>query len=88
MDDELTSIEIETLWRLADQPAPATPENNPPSAQFASLRLRVQAAMVELVLRKLYREAATTPRREDLLVLLASAHPRLRTLGIRLSGLL
>lgn len=87
MDDQLTSTEIETLWRLADQAAPA-PLPLPPSTKFAGLQPRVQAAMVELVLRKLDREATTTPRREDLLVLLSSAHPRLRTLGIRLGGLL
>lgn len=86
MDDPLSTAEMEALWRLAGhQPSPAPPGQ--PSAKFEKLRPRVQAAMLELILRQLEQEpvaVALTP--DDLVVLLTSTHQRIRTLGIRLTA--
>lgn len=89
MSDELLSTsEIETLWRLTGC-QPGSTGANQAHAKCENLRARVHTAMIELVLRQLEQEIETvTPRREDLVVLLTSTHPRLRTLGIRLGGLL
>lgn len=86
MDAPLSSTEMEALWRLAGLPSSAAPAT-PPSPKFAGLRPRVQAAMVEMVLREVEQDAeAVVPARADVLVLLTSTHPRLRTLGLRLSA--
>jgi hypothetical protein len=86
MDDLLTTPEVEALWRLAGrQPSPAHPLQ--PNPKFEKLRPRVQAAMLELILRQLEQETAVvTPIQDDLVVLLTSTRQRIRTLGIRLSA--
>jgi hypothetical protein len=89
MSEELLSTsEIETLWRLAGC-QPGSTGADQAHAKFEKLRARVNTAMIELVLRQLEREiVAVAPRREDLVVLLTSTNARLRTLGIRMGGLL
>jgi hypothetical protein len=55
--------------------------------QFDNVRLRVRAAMLELLLQQLEEEPAmVAPAQEDLVVLLTSKNQRIRTLGIRLSA--
>lgn len=84
MEDQPTSAEMETLWRLAGQPWHAHALQ--PTSQFEKLRPRIHAAIVEMVLRQLERDNETVdPGGDDLLVLLASQDSRLRLLGIRLS---
>jgi hypothetical protein len=86
MADLLSSREMETLWCLAGR-RPASEPPPDPSSKAERLRSRIRAAMLELILRQLETEAGTVaPAEDDLVVLLTSAHQRIRTLGIRLSA--
>jgi hypothetical protein len=86
MNNLLSPQESETLWQLAGQSA-RIGHTAQPRAELERLRPRVQAAMVEIVLRKLEQaEDVMRPEPQQLLVLLSSPHTRLRTLGLRLGA--
>lgn len=81
-----TAEEMETLWRLAGR-CTSSDEEEPLNDKFHELRPRTQKVMLEMIFKELEQGPANTPSRDDLVLLLASPHQRVRQLGLRLMGM-
>jgi len=78
--------EMKTLWRLAGRRT-SSEGGEPLNDKFQELRPRTQKVMLEMIFRELeLGPPANTPSRDDIVLLLASPHQRVRQLGLRLMG--